>query len=127
MPEARISGHRFHYNLDDGCAVVRPEGACDASRTEALARLANSPLIDARNLVLDLSHADYVESPGFRWLVRQVRKLEAAGRTLVVVGLSPQADRAFKLLKLDRMIPTAADVAEAMEIVHAGREALAAR
>lgn len=127
MPEARISGHRFHYNLDDGCAVVRPEGACDASRTEALARLANSPLIDAKNLVLDLSHADYVESPGFRWLVRQVRKLEAAGKTLVVVGLSPQADRAFRLLKLDRMIPTAADVAEAMEIVHAGREALAVR
>jgi len=127
MPEARISGHRFHYTLDDGCAVVRPEGACDSSRTEALARLANSPLIESRNLILDLSHAEYVESPGFRWLVRQVRKLESAGRTLVVAGLSPQTERAFRLLRLDRIIPAARDVAEAMEIVYADREAVAVR
>lgn len=127
MPEARISGHRFHYHIDDGCAVVRPEGACDASRTEALARLANSPLFETKNLILDLSHAQYVESPGFRWLVRQVRKLESAGRSLVLVALSPQTERAFRLLKLDRIIPTAQSVPEALEIVHAGREALAVR
>lgn len=117
MPEARISGHRFHYHLVDGCAVVRPEGACDQEKTEALARLVNSRLINARNLILDLSHAEYVESPGFRWLVRQVRKLEGAGKTLVVVGLSPSVERAFRLLRLDSMIPSAEDVPEALEKV----------
>ena len=122
MPEARIAEHRFHYNLVNGCAVVRPEGACDAARTEALARLVSSPLIGSRDLILDLSHADYVETPGFRWLMRQVHNLESDGRKLMVVGLAPSVDRAFRLLKLEKMIGVADDVTEALDRIHGAKE-----
>lgn len=118
MPVARISSLRIHYHLMDKCAVVRPEGACDEPRTEALAKLANSPLIDSRHLIVDLSHADYVESPGFRWIVRQVRKLEERGQSLVVVGLPPSAERAFRLLRLDEIVPVANTVHEALRKIH---------
>jgi len=118
MPEARISSHRFHYHLVDGCAVIRPEGACNEARTEALAKLVNSPLLDAKHLILDLSHTDYVESPGFRWIVRQVRKLETDGRKLVVTGMLAPVDRAFKLLKLENLVPVAKDVTEALDTIH---------
>lgn len=114
MREANISSHRFSYRLVDGCAIVRPEGACNEARTEALARLVNSPLISAQNLILDLSHADYVESPGFRWLVRQVRQLESDGKRLVLASVPESVDRALKLLKLDRVVPVAVDVKEAL-------------
>lgn len=114
MRDATISSHRFSYSLVDGCAIVRPEGSFDEQRTEALAKFVNSPLIGAKNLVLDLSHADYVESPGFRWLVRQVRALESDGKRLVLAGVPTSVDRALKLLKLEAIIPTAKDVTAAL-------------
>jgi len=114
MREARISSHRFSYSLVDGCAIVRPEGACNEARTEALARFVNSPVIGARNLILDLSHASYVESPGYRWLVRQVKQLESHGKRLVIAGASESVDRALKLLRLERLIPVVSNVKEAL-------------
>lgn len=123
MPEARIFSHRFHYRLVDDCAVVRPEGACNEDRTQALARLVNSPLIDSKNLILDLSHTDYVESPGFRWIVRQVKQFESSGRTLVITGIPPSVDRAFKLLRLDRIVSVTKDVSEAISMIH-GKKAV---
>lgn len=125
MSDARISGHRIHYKISDGCAVVRPEGACDEARTEALARLVNSSLVESKNLIIDLSHAEYVETPGFRWIVRQFRQLESDGRTLVVAGLPPTVERAFKLLKLDTMVPVAKDVADAYAKIDSCRLATA--
>ena len=121
MSDARISGHRIHYKITDGCAVVRPEGACDEARTEALARLVNSSLVESKNLILDLSHSEYVETPGFRWIVRQFRQLESNGRTLVVTGLPPSVERAFKLLKLDAMVPVAKNVEEAYSKINASK------
>lgn len=117
MPEARICNHRIHYSIADDWAVVRPEEACNEDCTQALARLVNSPLIDSENLIIDLSHVEYVETPGFRWLVRQYRQLEAKGKVLVVAGLPPSVERAFKLLQLDRLIPLAKDVPEAIYLV----------
>lgn len=114
MREARIESHRFSYSLVDGSAIVRPEGACNEERTEALARLVNSPLIGAKNLILDLSHVGYVESPGYRWLVRQMRQLESDGKRLVLAGAPPSVERTLKLLKLDRVFPVARNVKEAL-------------
>lgn len=114
MREARISSHRFSYSLVDGSAIVRPEGACNEETTEALARFVNSPLIGAKNLILDLSHAGYVESPGYRWLVRQVRALESDGRRLVLADVPESVERALKLLKLERVVPVAKNVKEAL-------------
>ena len=114
MREARISSHRFSYSLVEGSAIVRPEGACNEERTEALAKLVNSPLIGAKNLILDLSHVSYVESPGYRWLVRQMQQLESDGKRLVLAGAPPSVERTLKLLKLDRVVPVAKDVKEAL-------------
>jgi anti-anti-sigma factor len=118
MLDATVSSHHFSYSLLDGCAIVRPEGACNEERTEALARFVNSPLIGAKNLILDLSHAGYVESPGYRWLVRQVRTLESDGRRLVLAGVPESVDRALKLLKLESVVPTARNVKEALAKVN---------
>jgi len=126
MPKARISSHRIHYHISNGCAVVRPEGACDTETTEALARLVNSPLIESRHLIIDLSHTRYIETPGYRWLMRQLKQLESSGKTLMVAGLPPSVERTFKLLRLEKAIPTADTVSEALVAVRSyGRELVA--
>lgn len=126
MRDATVSSHRFSYSLVEGCAIVRPEGACNEERTQALAKFVNSPLIGAKNLILDLSHADYVESPGFRWLVRQVRMLESDGKRLVLAGVPTSVERAMKLLKLESVIPTAKDVKSALAHINRVAEPAAA-
>ena len=125
MPRARIASHRIHYHISNGCAVVRPEGACDTATTEALARLVNSPLIESKNLIIDLSRTRYIETPGYRWLMRQLKQLESSGKTLIVAGLPPSIERTFKLLRLEKAIPTARTVSEALVVVRSSRELVA--
>lgn len=122
MPNARIADHRIHYTVSDECAIVRPEGPCDSETTEALARLVSSPLIESRHLILDLSRTEYVETPGYRWIVRQLKDLEAAGKTLMVAGLPPSIERMFKLLRLDESIPVHETVNEALERIRRAEE-----
>lgn len=118
MPDARINNHRIHYHVSDNIVIIRPEEACDESTTEAIAILVNSSLAKSRNLIVDLSRAEYVETPGFRWLMRQFRHLQSEGRSLVVAGLPRPVERAFKMLKLDTVIPYAVDVSEAKKILN---------
>lgn len=106
--------------------MVRPEGACDAETTEALARLVNSSLIESRHLIIDLSRSEYVETPGYRWIVRQFRQLEAAGRRLVVAGLPPSVERVFKLLHLDKIVPVEKDVPTALKQLRSYKQHAAA-
>lgn len=116
LPKATILDHCIHYRISDGCAVVRLESACDANATEALARLVNSSLIESKNLVIDLSRCEYIETPGYRWMVKQLRLMESAGKKLIVAGMLPPVARMFKLLHFDKMIPSTGNVTEALII-----------
>ncbi|MDH7601570.1 MAG: STAS domain-containing protein [Armatimonadota bacterium] len=117
MRRARIAGCRIDYNITDGCAIVRPEGACDARSAEALASLVNSPVIRSKHLVLDLSRVEYIETPGYRWILKQLKQLELDGRKLVVAGLPPSIERIFRLLRLHESIPIAQDIRGAVELI----------
>ena len=105
MPETTIDTHKFHYDVVDDCVVIRPDGACNEKKIESLATLADSEFATRKNLILDLSGAEYVDSPGFRWIVRQVRSLKGEGRRLLLAGLQPTVKRAYKLLLLDKIVP----------------------
>jgi len=122
MPDARISDCRIHYHVTQGVAVVRPEGPLHERAAEALARLVTSSLIESRHLIIDFSRTKYIETPGYRWLVRRFRELEGTGKTMIVAGLPPSIERNFKLLHLDRMVPAARNVHDAMRSMRAVRE-----
>ena len=126
MPNARISDQLIHYHVSDGCAVLRPQGACNSETTEAMARLANSSLVQSKHLIVDLSRVDYVETPGYRWMVRQLRQLESSGKTLVVAGLPSSVERVFRLLRLDQTVPVAKNVSDAMKLIHKTKQHAAA-
>jgi len=59
-----------------------------------------------------------VETPGYRWIIRQFRDLEANGKTLIVAGLPPSVERTFKLLRLQEIVPLARDIFEAKRMVY---------
>ncbi len=117
LPIATIKSHKIHYRVTDDYAIIRPEDACDQETTEAIAALVNSPIINSRNLIVDLSHVEFVETPGFRWLIRQFRNLQSENRRLVVCGLPGSVEGAFRVLRLDSFIPCAHDPLEAITLL----------
>lgn len=125
MPDARIRNHKIHYRIMEEYAIIRPEEGCDESTTEAIAALVNSSIVQSRNLIIDLSHVEYVETPGFRWLMRQCRNLQSEGRSLVVCGLPRTVERAFKVLRLDSVIPCAKNTVEATQMLNLNIKAVA--
>ena len=125
LPDARIRNHRIHYRVTADYATIRPEDGCDESVTEAIAALVNSSIVKSHNLIVDLSHVEYVETPGFRWLIRQFRHLQSEGRCLVVCGLPKSVQRSFKALRLDSVIPCASDAMEARQMLNVDIKAIA--
>ena len=103
--------------------VISPEGACDDQCTEALEGLI-SHLKDGpeKDIVLDASRLNYIETSGFRWMIDRFRKLQDIGRSLVIVGLAGPAERAFKLLQLDKFIPAASSVDAALARIRNSHE-----
>ena len=95
--------------------VISAEGPCDRECAEALDALINRTQETPRkNIILDASRIKYIETPGFRWIVEQCRRLQEIGGSLVVAGLKGPAERAFRLLQLDRFIPAASTVEAAL-------------
>ncbi|MEN6372531.1 MAG: STAS domain-containing protein [Armatimonadota bacterium] len=104
--------------------VICPEGACDEECTEALESIISQ--IESKpqtNIILDASKINYIETSGFRWIINQFRKLQEIGGSLIVAGLAGPAERAFKLLQLDRYIPAAATVEAALARVRKREQA----
>ena len=83
-------------------------------------------MVQSKHLILDLSDVEYVETPGYRWIVRQLRQLESSGKTLVVAGLPSSVERVFRLLRLDQTVPVARNVGEAMKLIHTSKQHAAA-
>lgn len=95
--------------------IIRPEGACDDECTEALdgviSHIQEKP---QTTVIIDASKLKYIETSGFRWIINHFRKLQDIGGSLVIAGLAGPAERAFKLLQLDKYIPAAVSVEAAL-------------
>jgi len=86
--------------------ILRVSGACGAKCAAMLAaeiqKLVRS---GAKRLSLDLSQADYVETPVLRVILDWARELASfSDASLSVKRLSPGARRTFDLLKLDWLL-----------------------
>ena len=68
----------------------------------------------ARGVVLDLSGVDYISSPGLRAVDKASSLLAAAGRRLVVCGLTDAVRLAFGLAGLEPSIATEASTESAI-------------
>lgn len=101
-----MESRALHVRTLGEVIVISPEGACDMECAEALEGLMNRiESAKQKDIILDASHLKYIDTPGFRWIIKQCRKLQDLGGSLVLAGLKGPAERAFKLLQLDKFIP----------------------
>ncbi len=83
---------------EDGTVVM--EGRLDAAQEEK-ARVVLDSLDETT--VLDCKDLSYIASAGLGILLRAQKKLQANGKTLRIIGLSPHLREIFKMVSFDRI------------------------
>lgn len=113
-----------HYAIErriiyDSIVVITVSGGLDTSCAAEMKLLFDHLTEDGYLCyILDVTDLSFAESPGFRLLIQEVNDLQDRGGTLVVVGLSGRVARAFNLLRLGSLVPTADTVRSAISQIH---------
>lgn len=106
----------FSTETSEGLAVVRVAGDFDLSTIEAFEdELQPSVTVDL--VVIELSGCTFLDSSALRTLVRTQRSVTGAGGRLVLAAPSQPARRVLDIATLDRFIPVAATLDEAVTSV----------
>ena len=100
----------------EGLAVVRVAGDFDLSTIDAFDEELE-PSVSTDVVVIELSGCTVLDSSGLRTLVRAQRRVAEAGGRLVLVAPSQPARRVLDIATLDRVIPVAATLEEAVNSV----------
>jgi anti-sigma B factor antagonist len=100
------------------CAVVSATGELDAFAAPDL-QVALRNASDAEALVCDLSAATFMDSTALGVVVGAFKRAREAERTLQVVLPSGTARRVFEITTLDRILPIAATLEEALRATSA--------
>jgi len=74
-----------------------------------------------RNIVLNLTGLDYLDSSGVGELVRNYLAVVKKGGAMKVVGLAPKVDEILKITQLYQVFPEFPDEASALESFPEGR------
>lgn len=85
--------------------IVRCSGEIDAATAEDVETVLTAVAEDGcKNIVVDLTHVDFIDSTGIGVLLRVHRMVEGSGHRVSVHGCSPAAQRLFEITRLDRLL-----------------------
>ncbi|NEP11808.1 MAG: STAS domain-containing protein [Symploca sp. SIO1A3] len=104
----------------DNCQLFRLTGLLDAF-SEATFRKVISKLIDEgpKNVILDLSKIDFVDSSGLGALVQLVKKAQTEGGSLQIVT-NPRVTQTVKLVRLEKFLSLQSSVDVALGKIEGG-------
>jgi anti-sigma B factor antagonist len=111
MGEALTVGVR----RERGYAIVTATGEIDIATATRLRERLFGLAASGRPLVVDLDQVSFIDSAGLAALVGTAKHAAADGGSLYVVCAQPKIRRLFHLVGLDRQIPLARSLDEALE------------
>jgi anti-anti-sigma factor len=95
--------------------------AIDTGNTDRLVRTVSAAIEAAgrglRGLVLDLSAVEFINSRGLAGCIDLSKSADRAGGRAAVCGLTEDLARMIEVMRVDRILPIAADVAAARTLV----------
>ncbi len=107
MGKSSIIGRSPKINVESAGdeIILFISGGCDAKCAAILAsELQKQARSGATKITLDLSEADFVETPVLRVIMEWAQRLSSSDASLTVRSLSSSAKRTFDLLKLDWLL-----------------------
>ncbi len=102
-------------DTDGGLTVAHPSGDLDAFSASQF-RTAME-LLGSRQLVIDLGGVPFVDSAGLGVLIGAVRRVHELGGEVAVACPRPALANLFHVTGVDRLVPVAATVDEAIALV----------
>jgi anti-sigma B factor antagonist len=107
---------------EPGYVVVSVAGEIDIATVSRLRERLSALAAGGVPLVADLDQVSFIDATGLGALAGAAREAAAHGTTLHVVCTRSQTRRLFRVTGLDRQIPLARDLAEALHALEAGRD-----
>jgi anti-sigma B factor antagonist len=103
-------------DTEGGVTVVHPVGEIDAFNASQF-RSAVEPVTSSSRLVIDLSGVSFVDSAGLGALIGAVRRVHELGGKVAVAGPRPPLARLLRHTGFSRIVPVAATVHDAIEVL----------
>jgi anti-sigma B factor antagonist len=108
-------------------ALVSVSGELDLYTADRVASgIDEADAVGADAVVIDLSEISFIDSTALGVLVREAKRLEGRGHSLVLVTNDPRTRRVLEVTGLDRVLPTYATLQDALDNVIPERAAAAA-
>jgi anti-sigma B factor antagonist len=99
---------------EPGYVVVSVAGEIDIATVARLRERLGALAVAGLPLVADLDQVTFIDATGLGALAVAARQAAAQGTSLHVVCARPQTRRLFRVTGLDRQVPLARDLAEAL-------------
>lgn len=99
---------------EQGKIVVALEGDIDLENAGDVRKALLSSLKQKKDLLVDMSGVDYIDSSGIASLVEGLQVARKQKNELSLVSVSPRARRVLELARLDKVFTIHADVAAAL-------------
>jgi anti-sigma B factor antagonist len=112
----RDVGLTLSTETSSGAAVVKVAGELDMA-TAPLFEAEVLPSLESERVVIDLTDCTFVDSSALRALLQTQRRVVDAGGKFAIIATSPATTRVLELATLDRFVPVAATLAEALTLV----------
>jgi anti-sigma B factor antagonist len=94
---------------EQGALVVQLEGDVDLEHAPSIRKLLLDCVKRGRNLFVDLSRVDYIDSSGIASLIEALQGCTNSGKAFGLVAVSNQAMRVLELARLDKVFTIHAD------------------
>jgi anti-sigma B factor antagonist len=107
---------------EPGYVVVSVAGEVDIATVPRLRERLSALAEDGLPMVADLDQVSFIDATGLGALAGAARQATAHGSSLHVVCARAQTRRLFRVTGLDRQVPLARDLAEALRALEADRE-----
>ena len=108
---------------EQGYAIVTPAGEIDVSTVTGLRERLFDLAATGQPLVADLDQVTFIDSAGLSALVGAANRADAHGGSLYAACARPKIRKLFRLTGLDRRIPLARTLDDALEALSAARNA----
>ena len=117
QPEAICLIPAIRVRYEPGYVLVALAGEIDVAAVASLSERLFALAASGRPMVADLDRVSFIDAAGLGVLVGASRRAAAHGSSLHVVCARRQTRRLFRLTKLDRVIPLAGTITEALQLV----------
>jgi anti-sigma B factor antagonist len=107
---------------EPGYVIVWVAGEIDIATVARLRERLAALAVAGLPLVADLDQVSFIDATGLGALAGVARQVAAHGTSLYVVCARTQTRRLFRITGLDRQVPLARDLAEALAALEGGRD-----